>query len=165
MARYKYKSGRSFPVPAQVVGERLEQIRGNNPGDDISPAEVVEDARNPESPLHDVFDWNDETAAKKQREHRARQLLAATIVVTIQVIGGRPEPVEQFAFVSVGRSVPGGARYVTTARAMNDAEMRDRVVSDAIAGLQAWRRRFGHISELAEIVEAIDRAPAPAMAM
>lgn len=33
----------------------------------LTPAEVLEEARNPESPLHDQFTWDDTEAAEKYR--------------------------------------------------------------------------------------------------
>jgi hypothetical protein len=48
---------RIVPNAAEVLAE-LQGIRGQ-----ISPEMVVEEARDPASPLHDYFTWDDEEAA------------------------------------------------------------------------------------------------------
>lgn len=159
---YRYKNGRSFGVPAQVAGQRLDAIRLTNEGR-LTPSDVVNDAADPDSPLHNVFDWDDASAARSHREHRARQLIAAVVEVRVKFVGNRPQTTEQIAFVSIGEPRPGGACYVAAVEAMEDPDMRDKVLRDAILGLQAWRRRYGHLAELAELVAAIDQAEAVAV--
>jgi hypothetical protein len=41
----------------------------------INPTRVIEDARNPNSPLHTEFDWDDVTAAHQHRLETARGLI------------------------------------------------------------------------------------------
>lgn len=71
-----------FNVDAQVAGETLEAMKKSN-GGQITPEDVVNAARDEENPLHEVFDWNDASAAKAQRLHIAR-LLIGSIVVTFK---------------------------------------------------------------------------------
>lgn len=53
--------------------ERLQSLEGDDGR--ITPEAVVEDARDPESPLHDEFEWDDSVAAEKYRLEQARRLL------------------------------------------------------------------------------------------
>lgn len=50
----------------------------------ITPEIVVEAARDPSSPLHREFDWNDPTAAHAARLDRARQLITTITVMVIR---------------------------------------------------------------------------------
>lgn len=69
-----------FAVDAQVAGEELEKLKSKNCGQ-VTPDDVISVARDENNPLHEVFDWDDASAAKKQRLHIAR-LLIGSIVVT-----------------------------------------------------------------------------------
>jgi hypothetical protein len=57
-----------------AVRIRVDEIAGRNAGR-IKLEDVIEDARNEESPLHDYFTWDDAKAAHKQRLDEARTLL------------------------------------------------------------------------------------------
>lgn len=57
----------------------IEQKHGR-----LTPALVVEEARDTEHPLHDEFTWDDSVAAKQWREAQAREIIrAARIEVTV----------------------------------------------------------------------------------
>ena len=71
-----------FNVDAQIAGEALEAIKSNNNGQ-ATPDDVIGVARDETNPLHEVFDWDDASAARKQRLHIAR-LLIGSIVVTFK---------------------------------------------------------------------------------
>jgi hypothetical protein len=64
-----------------TIREHLDLIRRHAAGV-LSPADVVEDARNPNSPLHDIFIWDDTAAA-----HSYRILQAQTIIRTVVRVG------------------------------------------------------------------------------
>lgn len=78
---YSFKENSiKFDVDAQVAGETIEAIKQKN-GGQITPDDVIKEARDEDNPLHQVFDWDDASAANKQRLHIAR-LLIGSIVVT-----------------------------------------------------------------------------------
>lgn len=47
----------------------------------LTPEEVVEQARDPQSPGHEHFEWDDGKAGHKHRVEQARQLLARRVVI------------------------------------------------------------------------------------
>ncbi len=64
------------------IEKALQEIADRS-GGRLTPDQVIEEARDPASPLHDQFTWNDSEAAEKQRRHEARALIrSVTIVVT-----------------------------------------------------------------------------------
>ena len=75
---YKWRRGVSFGAPAQEVGERLEKIKKRHDRD-FGPIHVVRDARNPESPLHPCFEWNDQVAGERYREQQAATILTSIV--------------------------------------------------------------------------------------
>jgi hypothetical protein len=66
---------------AEIIKRELERIRDRHGR--ITPKMIVRAARNPNSPLHQEFIWDDRKAANLQREHRARELLTQYIVQTV----------------------------------------------------------------------------------
>ena len=67
------------PEKREAIRLRLEAIAALN-GGRITPQQVVDDARDEESPLHDSFTWDDAEAADKQRLTEARLLLRTMYV-------------------------------------------------------------------------------------
>lgn len=61
-------------VNAQAIGERLEQLRVQGRGE-LTPLDVVQDARLKTSPLHSLFQWNDGVAEKQFRLQQARGVI------------------------------------------------------------------------------------------
>ena len=120
-----------------------------------TPAAFVEAARDETSPLHALFDWDDEREAQQWREHRARQIIGRVRVV----LNGTRTP----AHVSVTVTTSGGARrgYVAVESAMSDRDLRSQVFAQAAAGLNGWRTRLSAFNEAADAIlligEAIDR--------
>lgn len=66
----------------EAVRVRLEEIAERNAGR-LTPEDAIEDARDPESPLHPHFTWDDSEAAKKQRLYEARMLIRSVRVTTV----------------------------------------------------------------------------------
>jgi hypothetical protein len=64
----------------QLIAKRLMEIEKLNNGV-LTPAAVVEDAKNPESILHEHFEWNDQEAGYKFRLEQARNLISSVKVV------------------------------------------------------------------------------------
>jgi hypothetical protein len=58
---------------AQAIGERLMEITEENSGR-LRPDDVVEDARDPRSPMHPHFEWDNNVAADKHRLNQAREI-------------------------------------------------------------------------------------------
>ena len=146
---------------AAAVGRRLDRIRANN-GGDLTPPMVLEDARNPRSPLHSAFDWSDGEAAEKWRLHQARHL----IIVVRVTYEESPEAPPIRAFVSITKPT-GGRTYMPTREALSDADIKQSVLDSVLSELTRIRQKYAALSELADVFAAIDtvvearRAPAP----
>lgn len=153
---FKYREGRRFGVPAQVAGERLEEIRQAGAGV-LTPAAVVEDASDPDSPLHPVFPWDDAEAAQKHRESLARMLIASVYEIRLEIVHEQadPRPTKHLLYVSVGQPKAGGARYVATTDAMASPDMQRIVIDQCLSQIAAWKRRYEHLFGEAEVANAI----------
>lgn len=152
---YRWRDGARWRARAQEVGERIESLRIERDGE-ITPADVIVDARATESPLHLCFEWDDAKAAMEHRTAQARALIADVMVVYAEEVEGAPrEPVR--AFASVPNSI-GAPTYTGTLDAMRNAQMRAAVIAQAKKELDGWRRRYKHYQELALAVEQVERA-------
>lgn len=152
MRKYSWKEKARVKLDPQVAGERLERIRRRR-GGEITPADVLRDARRPDSPLHPHFEWNDTAAAEAYRLSQAGYLIRH---IEVEVRGGdacREARVVR-AFVSMHDDE--GKHYESIIRVMSDAEKRAQVVATARHELQQWAKRYRDYEELAGIFAAID---------
>lgn len=64
----------------QEIRDRLQQLESDH--GTITPEVVVSDAKNTDSPLHGLFDWNTEQAAHRYWLHRAREIIKSVRLVS-----------------------------------------------------------------------------------
>jgi hypothetical protein len=148
---YRWKPGKRFRVSAKKAGAALEKIRRQNGPGGLTPAALVEAARDPEHVLHPEFCWDDSEAAEKWREQQARVLINS---IRIVVIDDGIEPKAVIAFISVEEK--GERSYRPSSVVMADPDSRLFVLHEALASLEGWKRRYAHLEELADIFAAID---------
>lgn len=149
---YKWNSrpGFDFKGDAQTIGEHLEELATLTGS--VTPRAIVDDARNPESPLHENFEWDNTTAADSWREHTARNLIGSLVVVRVnetQVTG------TVRAFVSVRASNKPGT-YTPIVAVMEDPELRKQLLEKARQELSQWRNRYADLSEFARVFALVD---------
>lgn len=152
---YRWRENTRFNVSAEVVGQRIDAIR-NQKGGTIDAADIVEDARTGDSPLHPMFEWNDTEAANKYRLVQARTIICHIMTVPEE----NPAVGPQRAFVNV---VEDRRTFTSMERAMSSPDLRKQVVRAAMNEAKAWRMRYAAYKELASIHAAIDEV-APVMA-
>ncbi len=146
---YQLKDGARLHGNPQAIGQRLEQLRQKH--GELTADQVLTDARNPKSPLHDDFEWDDTAAAEQYRLAQARYILRSIVVVYDEA----PEvPTRAFILVDSGS----GEAYQSTCVALSDADMRLQVLEKAKKEMAAFRRRYSELRELAEVFSAIDAA-------
>lgn len=143
--------GYAHRVAAQAIGEYLEQaFKGPITVDDL-----LHSAGTKGSPLKQLFEWNDSTAAVSYRRHQARQFMSH---LNITSASGKHS---QRAFVSI--PVNGRARaYVPIAQVSGD-----EIEKKAKKELAAWVRRYSEIRKLNHLVGGVyavlsDNVQAPA---
>lgn len=152
---YAWRDGSRVALDAQAAGEELARIADEH-GGELRPRQVVDESRPEESPLHPHFEWDDGRAADLYRDEQARNLIRSVRVVTAASDGTTP-PEVRLQYVCV--APPGGEDrvYVEATTALSDDVLSKQVIAEALAGLRGWKSRFGHIKELAGVVDAINR--------
>lgn len=122
----------------QVIGEAIAKLGGK----DVRPAQVVEAARARNHPLHKHFEWDDTKAAHSFRLSQARAIISC--------VSDKEHPKVQ-AFVSIKSAE--GRSYQPIARVVSSVEMQMSLMKDARRDLQAFRARYGDLSEICDFVE------------
>jgi hypothetical protein len=150
---YAFKPGFFKPVSAQVVGEEIERIRLER-GAFFQTDDLVDGGRREDSILHPAFEWDSEIGAEEWRKQQARQLISHITIVD----ENKPPDEQMRAYVSVPTSV--GPRYTTVAHAFAVPELRACVLSQALADLETFKRRYECFIELAESLAAVEKVSA-----
>lgn len=143
---------------ANAVGQRLEELRVKFKGE-LTPADVVDDAKSKNSPLHSFFEWSDTAAAQQYRLQQARGLIRAVVAV----VTSKEEPAKRMqAFVHVPES--GAPHYRATDHALASERTREMILRQAYREFRAWQKRYEHLEELSDLFkvgsELLERNPA-----
>lgn len=155
IAGFEFADGARFQSgkhpDANVVGAHIEMLRGKFKGE-LTPEDVLDDAKNPNSPLHSFFEWDDTEAARQHRLKQARGLIRAVVAVYVQE--DKPA-VRMRAYVHVNE--PSAPHYRETTHALSQRNTRDLVLKRALRELNDWKRKYADLKEFAKVVEVIDQ--------
>lgn len=124
----------------------------------IRPVDVVEAARDEDSPLHDWFQWDDGEAAHQYRLLQARNLLR--VYVNVEPASDA-EPVRAFVSLTSDRAKEGGG-YRALAEVMADDGLRDQLLRDAFVQFRNMQKKYQHLKQLSKVWDAVDEAEAAA---
>lgn len=147
MAAYKWKAGSHIKLNAQIAGDVCDELEKKGR---LTPAELVEVSRDEAAPLHGAFEWRDEIAAEKYREVQAGHIIRSLEVV----ITGTSEPVRAYFPISI---VGEGRTYTSTEVIMRTEDARAKLLERALAELEAFKRKYKTLGELADVFAAIDK--------
>jgi hypothetical protein len=154
VGKYEFADGARFQSgalqDADIVGRHLDLLRQQQHGE-LTPEDVVNDARNPNSPLHTHFEWNDNAAAEQYRLQQARGLIRAVVAVYVD---DKAPAKRTRAFVHIPE--PGTPHYRSADHAMSQKRTRKLVLEQAWRDFQAWRKRYEELEELSMIFTAAD---------
>lgn len=151
---FEFKEGARFhpgaTKDAKSVGEHLELLRQKCKGE-LTPTDVLEDAKHDNSPLHSFFEWNDCAAARAHRLGQARGLIRSVVAV---YVSDDKLAIRQRAYVHINE--PEAPHYREATHAMSQRDTRERVLKTAWRELQSWRKKYNDLQEFAALVEIID---------
>lgn len=144
--RYHWKDGVHLPVKAQDFGEWVMSLP------DQQPLTIIEAARDPQSVAHALFNWSDEEAAREHRLSVARRLYGCLVVEAVTYQRDKPQVFQVRAIVRGGRDEP----YEPIANVMSQPAKRAYMLANCLRELQAIKREYATLSELAVVFAAID---------
>jgi len=158
MKKKIYKIARGAHVShqkAQEYGEelaRLEKELGF-----LSPENVTTAAEKKDSPLHEVFEWNENSAARKWRLEQARNLLRS-IEVETALKDGTTRRIRAFLNVKLVQKNTPERKYINVETVAKSPPLRVQIIEQAKQELIHWKERYKLYSqEFDEIFELIEK--------
>jgi hypothetical protein len=137
---YKYSWTKTFPVPAQIVGEFFYSLP------ERTPEAFISASKNKKAPTHALFEWDDSAAAREFRLVQAR-VIVSSLQVEIVTPTGKVDRVRAY----IGTSDRG--RYSATLEAteeeLSEAEQR------CLAQMRTFRDRWKSLQLAQDVVSAI----------
>lgn len=145
MAVYRWKYGARSPVSAQVAGEVCAELEdaGN-----LTPQALVDASRPEDAPLHAAFEWDDAIAAERYRETQAGYIIRSIEVTSEEI----KEPTRAFVSITARRATP----YASIEHVMARSDSRAILLDQARMELEAFKRKYQQLTELAGVFAAID---------
>lgn len=137
------------------IRQRIEEML--DAGGELTTEQILAEARKKTSPLHEAFEWDAKKAHNIYLMDRARSLIRE---YWIEVNSGN-ELVRIRGSVSLPtpEDFDGPRRaYYSTRAVLSDADLRSRMLDQALRELSAFRRKYATLSELATVFAVIDKA-------
>lgn len=134
---------------AHRAGEFLSKTFKDQP---FTSADVVEVARDPDSPLHKHFDWNVEEAAEKWWRTQAAHIVRSILV--IEKRGDKQIESRGFHYVTLSNGHT-ERRFVNQEVVWRQPDLSQQVVQSALRELRSWKKRYETYVELSEAVSGV----------
>lgn len=151
---YEFSEGARFQSGAlqnaKEVGKHLEMLRKHCKGE-LTPQDVLKDAKNNNSPLHSFFEWDEGKAAEQYRLQQARGLIRSVVAIYTD---GKNKAVRSKAYVHIAEAT--APHYRETGHAMSQAKTRNMVLQRAWRELTAWRKRYQDLKAFSELFDVMD---------
>ena len=145
MTEYKFRPGHRLPprLDPNKIGVTLERLSAKHDG--LTPAKIVAAAKVKSSPLHRAFTWDDSEAARKLREHEARQLIRSVVIIN-------PDRAEHPQFTHVTRVVGEGAEnvYLPTVTVVADRDLFTDALGKAVARISEAQKQVTDLQQVAK---------------
>ena len=159
--------GLSKQTVTQKVCDELHSIARACSGH-LTPEDVINNARDAESPIHEYFEWDDGQAAERFRYIQAAVLIRS---VRVQVeIHPQDKPQMVRAFVSVTRQIQSNGddsekeevkSYVPLEVALKTENYRNQMLENAFSELRSFQRKYSILQELATVFKEIEKLSIP----
>lgn len=135
-----------FKANAQAVCDELHQI-----GDEFTPEDIVEAAKDATKELHKCFEWDNDAAADKYRLHQAR-LITSNLVFRKETEEDEDEPV----LVRVFNKTEQTGGYKPPERVFTQADEYEKLLQRATAELHQFKLKYSMLKELDYILSLIE---------
>lgn len=154
---YKPASGARYgSEQAAVLGAVLEGLQ------EITPAALVDSARDESSPVHSMFTWDDGLAAELYRQSEAGHHIRHLRIV-IEKDSGDTQETRAFFSVKAAESdgeENGQRTYVHVSTVASSPDLSEQVIAQAKRELGSWRDRYSEYrSVFGSVFAAIEGLP------
>lgn len=135
-----------------LIINRLDEIASRN-GGRLRPEDVVADAKDEQSPLHDQFTWDDKRAAHKRRLDEARTLIHSVDYV----IRTERYVIECPVYVRDPACAPKEQGYIAVARVRNNEDAAREVLVEEFTRVAGFLRRARELAKALNLDHEVDR--------
>ena len=144
---YKWKNGSRLKASAQDAGEVCAALEAKG---NLTPQALVDASRPEDAPLHGEFEWDDAKAAERYRETQAGYIIRSVEVV----VEGTDKPTRAFVSLTVAENE---REYREINKVLSIHSERELLLNEAKNELEAFKRKYSVLEELADVFAAIDR--------
>lgn len=141
----KWADGFRCSANAQNVANEIMGI-----GENATPQQIVELARNKETELHKCFEWNNDKAADNWRNHQARLIVNHLVFVTPEE---EEKPEYEVRFFQ--RVTDDG--YKPTIKIMQNEDEYRMLLDKAKSELRTFSQKYHSLMELQPLFDAIEQ--------
>jgi hypothetical protein len=142
----RWKTNVYSKVDAQTVAEEIASI-----GDNVTPQQIVDFAKNENTEIHECFTWDIEKAAEKYWLYEARQVVCNLVIKRVDKQGE-----EKPTSIRVFHKTDNETGYKPTVLILKNADEYEKLLNRAKQELLAFKNKYSRLSELEKIFEAID---------
>ena len=134
-----------YKANASKVLDELSEL-----GDEYSLSDVVKKAKDENSEMHSIFEWDDSIAGEEYRKIQAGKMVRNLVIV-------RNDETEEKTnvryFVSTGKR---DSTYTPTRLIIRNQDAYEKLLERAYAELRAFKEKYSTLSEFDEILALID---------
>lgn len=134
-----------YKADASKVLDELSEL-----GDEYSLSDVVEKAKDKNSEMHSIFEWDDSVAGEEYRKIQAGKMVRNLVIVRNDET---KEKTNVRYFVSTGKR---DSTYTPTRLVIRNQDAYEKLLERAYAELRAFKEKYSTLSELEEILALID---------
>lgn len=147
MSAYKWKTGSHIRVSAEQAGEMCEKLAAQGR---LTAENLLDANRAPDAPLHQAFEWDNDTAAEEYRKSQARHIIACLCIVT----ENKKEEIR--AFFNLERKEP---TYTSVRVIQENPDDMERLFRVAMSELAAFQKKYASVKRLQAVFDAIEQLP------
>lgn len=145
-------SGPQRSVSAQEVGEHLEALEEQDGF--VTSESFLDSARPLDSPMHKLFEWNNEIAAEKWRKQQSSVIINQLRVV---IQSDEDEPRKLVAFVNTKSRNAEKGQFVAISKAKQDKDLMTHILGQARKELQWIKSKYEAYIWFRNMKNAIDQ--------
>lgn len=140
---YSWTISGFFKVDANEIGKELEKL-----GDNLTPDNVLEVAKDENNVMHNMFEWDDTVAGQKYRLWQARNIISN---IRVNVISDDSEKRKIRAFVTTKKETV----FEPIEKVVKDTDRYAILLNNAYRELNYIKYKYDTLAEIQELLKDI----------
>ena len=121
---------------------------------ELTPQNVVDEARPDDHPLHSRFEWDNELAGEAYRRVQASELIRSVKIVYAESPQGEQKRIRAFSSLHEASEDAGATGYKPTEEIVADDFSRQLLMRQCKREIDQLRSKYGHLQEFASMMTA-----------